>query len=208
MSRKPRGSSERLARLQKALEIVKGSKTLNLGELARAVGVSDQAMGKEIKSDPKFPVTSVGSNGVGYVLPCPKALKYLIAKEETKLARQADREDLASRLAGIQVSAEDIGSLSITEMRAINAVQMDVQKRKIEQGHYVRAADHRMSHAIVAGVTQRELLGLRAVMDPSGHWDPVFAENFDEQIRTALVRIRDEQEKELRKQRGSSAGDD
>lgn len=190
-------TSVRAMRLVKAKGLVRPRQIINLAELAAACGVSDQAIRKELGQDPDFPVVQRGGNGVEFKFSAHRVINYMLDKERRRISQRRGRLDLIRALGGITVERPNDENLSVAELKAIDAIQLNAQKRKIQQGEYVLASEHERAVSDIFTTVQTEVLAMRAHMDPAGHWEADFADAFDESARNVLVKIRDKLEEVL-----------
>lgn len=198
MSRQPSDPSARLALLRDALDKtraeLKGKKGdarfVNADEMAAIAGITWKAMKPQVEADPKWPVQRKGSEGVAYLFAPVKVLEHMIAGLEAKLAQREERAARIARMSGVAVAPAQ-ASLDVRELKAIDDLQTSVQRRKIEQGFYVKRADHEATVADIFSTMQAETLATVSRLDPAGRWPATVRVEVADAMRTLLVRLHD-----------------
>jgi hypothetical protein len=190
VARRAADPSARIAHLKAAREMVQPGEVLNAQEFAAAAGMSWRMLKQMIDQDEGWPIKVRGSEGSGWQIEAVPAIDHMIAHYQGKLAeRRANMERLRD-LAGIEapvVSPE----LSISDLRALDQIQNSVQRRKIEQGLYVLASEHREIIGDLMVLFREETMGLIGRVDAAGRWPEGVREEVVEDLRNMLVRTHD-----------------
>lgn len=191
MARTPADPSARLAVLRAARAIVGEGDKLNQAELATAIGLTTRQLREHLAEHPEWPVEQRGSEGKDYIFDGGAILDAMIAHWEGKLREREERAERIAKLAGITVPAEAAGRLSLQDLREIEKLGREAQRRKIEQRDYVPKAEHEAVLTDVFTTVQTEILSAHAVLDPAGKWPPDVRADVIDFGRTLLVTIHD-----------------
>lgn len=190
----------KIARLTAAKAEFKRGQTCNKQELAAAMGDTPSALTKFINDNPNFPIVQRGGSGVDFVFDAHKALNFMVKHWQAKVAAREEKASRLARLAGIEVASDTGGSeFSIAELRAVQQMQRDQQRMKLDQGIYTLAADAGQLFSTIFSIVQTDYLGIRPALDSAGHWSPELAEQIEDFMRTRLVKLHKRIEGELRK---------
>lgn len=192
--------NDKIARLKLAKAEFKRGQTCNKQELAAAMGDTPSALTKFINDNPDFPIVQRGGSGVDFVFDAHKALNFMIAWWQTKIKAREEKAARLARLAGIEVASDTGGGeFSIAELRAVQSIQRDAQRMKLDQGLYTLTADAGALFSTIFSIVQTDYLGIRPALDSAGHWSPELAEQIEDFMRTRLVKLHKRIEGVLRK---------
>jgi hypothetical protein len=180
--------SVRVARLVQARKQFKPREICNMRALATAAGVTSVRMSQEVKQDPLFPVVFRGSEGVEWEFEARKAIDHLLKQARSRLAdRERNIEKLVA-LAGIRVDPKLMPTtMSLAELREVDRLQAQAQKRKIEQGEYVPAVEHRQVIGIIFDMVRETFLSVATEVDSSGLWPSEISGEVSDHLRNKAV---------------------
>jgi hypothetical protein len=166
-------------------------------ELAQIVGMSWRSTLKPmVDEDPNFPCLMRGSEGVAYKFDALKAIDYIIKVLAAKLKERTTRIAAMAEMAGFDPQLAEAG-MSLDELRTLDALQVSMQRRKIEQRNYVPLAEFEATIADIFSTIQAELLSTAGRLDPSGRWPAAVRNAVREEMRSVLVRTHDKLGKRL-----------
>lgn len=193
MARKAPDPSARIALLKAARDNLRKAKIkgpVNADELAKIVGMTWRQLKTYVEPDPDFPCLMRGSEGVAYQFDPKAALDYLIKRFERELEARKQRNKRIAQMAGFPEEMADTG-LSLEDLRLLDQLQVNAQRRKIEQGLYVTAAEHEAAVTDLLTTMREETLSAVGRLDPSGKWPAVIRNQVREELRSILVRVHD-----------------
>jgi len=182
---------ERLETLKARRKAARNDDVVSTAGLERITGLGWRYLKRLIDENPDFPIRKRGAEGSSYEFVVPDVLDWLIGYYRGKVqARDAAQERIA-RLAGITVPNGSTNGLSVKDFIEINRVQLEVQRRKVEQRQLVPATEVRAIMSGLAGVVQSELTTMVSRIDPAGRWPADARAMIAEELRNLLVRIHD-----------------
>jgi hypothetical protein len=193
MSRKAPDPSARIALLKAAranLVKLKIKGPLNGDEMAKACGVTWRTLKPMLEADPKWPCLMRGSEGVAYQIEPRSFIDYWIKKLEAQLAERRSKAEKIALIAGFAPEVAATG-LSLEELRQLDAMQINAQRRKIEQGTYIPLAKFESIIVDILTTMQTETLATVSRMDPAGKWPPEVRAGVAEAMKSLLVRLHD-----------------
>lgn len=193
MARQSPDPSARIALLKAARVNLVKSKIkgpVNGHEMAKIAGMTWRNLKFQIEADPDWPCLMRGSEGVAYQFDPRKVLDHMVRRLQAKLNERTTRNRRIAEMAGFDPDLADTG-LSIDELRQLDALQVSVQRRKIEQRTYVPLGEFEAVLADVFSTMQAETLSLVGRLDPSGRWPAPVRADVKDELRSLLVRLHD-----------------
>ena len=197
----------RIARLTQARKLFKRADTCNMEALGLAAGVTANRIAQEVKADSKFPIMKRGYMGVEWVFNAHKAIDYMLAQAKARVTERENRADLLSRLSGITVDPKLLPQhMSIAELKEIDRLQTQAQRRKIEQGQYVPREDHEGVVSTIFEQVQEVFISVATEADASGLWPADVSDSVSEYFRNSAAQFQSRVIAELEKRGISSEG--
>jgi len=190
VARKSADPTARLKIYLAAREIVRRDDVANAEEMAKILRMTWRNLRLIIDADPSFPVQSRGAEGIAWEFRVAKVLDHLSKRCRAEIEENATRSRRLAELAGVTVPEDGVG-LSLSELREINRLQMDTQRRKIEQRELVPAAEVRSMMTEFFTMVQSVTLATVTELDPAGQWPAKTRADVSDHLRTMLVRVHD-----------------
>ena len=193
MARQAPDPTARIALLKAARAKLVKSKIkgpVNADEMAKIAGMTWRNLKPQVEEDADWPCLMRGSEGVAYQFDPKKVLDHMVKRLEAKLQERHDRSARLAKIAGFPEELAQTG-LSIEELRHLDALQVSVQRRKIEQRNFVPLAEFEAVIADVFSTMQAETLSLVGRLDPSGRWPATVRADVKDELRSLLVRLHD-----------------
>lgn len=191
MGRIAADASYRLKVLDAARKAVKKDELLNADEMAIAVKMTWRNLKRLIDEDPEFPVVSRGAEGHAWQFDARAVIDHLAKRYRKMAAARDETERRRARLAGISIPDDAPSGLGVDDYVQINRVQIEVQRRKIEQGEWVRRSDVASLITDFMTMVQAEHLAIDADVDQAGLLPPPVRAAVRERERGILVRLHD-----------------
>lgn len=190
MSRKSADPSARLKLLQAARRIARKDDVVNADDMASITKMTWRNLRKIIDADPGFPIQSRGAEGIAWEFQVTAVLDHMIKRCQGEIRANAAKARRLAELAGVTVPDDDSG-MSLADLRQINLLQMDTQRRKIEQRELVQAGEVRAMMTDFFTMVQSETLATVTQLDPAGQWPAKTRAEVSDHLRTMLVRVHD-----------------
>jgi hypothetical protein len=185
--RKINRSPRLLALIERRKKVRKGEQ-FNADEMAAIAGMTWRNLKPQVDEDPAFPIVSRGSEGKPWVFDGRAVLDHMIARLELEAKEQQAREERVALMAGISPDLAASG-MSVADLVKIDQLQTNAQRRKIEQGEYVRRDDAENAITGMFTTMQSETLATVSRLDPAGQWPPEVRAAVADALRTLLVRV-------------------
>jgi hypothetical protein len=169
---------------------------INLGKLAKAVGVSPEFMSREIKADTSFPIVSFGTNGTKYEINALVAIDYLIAACDAKIAASNSESDQEQAIASVEYSGPTVDTLNLSRLASMT---MKVEDAKFVQGTRCEAA---LVIDLFQGQSRRHIeavMGVTHRFDPTNLLPPDQRKLVDELMRGVANYMKSSDEREIQK---------
>lgn len=197
--------SPRLTMLRNARRKLKKGEMFNADEMAAVAGMTWRNMKPQVEADPKWPTVRRGSEGVAWQFNGRDVLGHMIGKLEVEQKERDARSARVAAMAGIPAEVARSG-ISVADLVKIDQLQTSAQRRKIEQREYVRRIE---AENVITGIfttMQSETLSLVAKLDPAGRWPASVRSEISDELRTLLVKLRDQVEGWLTEDARSTGG--
>lgn len=193
MSRKFVDPTARLKRLLAVREAVEDPESVvNGNDMARILGMTWKNLRDTIAADIDFPIHARGAEGIAWEFRVVVVLDHLIAGCRAVIEQAHSKEQRVAKLAGVAIGGGSTGSaISINDYRAIDQMQREQQRRKIEQREWMRRDDVRALMSNFFAMVQSEHTSMAAELDPAGKWAPDVRADVEDHMRTILVRLHD-----------------
>lgn len=190
MARKSADPTYRLKVYRAAREIVRRDEVANADEMAKILKMTWRNLRLIIDADPTFPIQSRGAEGVAWEFRVVKVLDHLIKRCRGEIDANADKARRLAELAGVSVP-DDAAGMSLADLRQINLLQMDAQRRKMDQGQWVPRAQVQTLFTNFFSMVQSEHQATAAKIDPSGRLPAEVRAAVQDHMRGLLVRLHD-----------------
>lgn len=192
MARKPTDPASRLPRLEALAKEFGPKEILNLGEMAKALGMAHPSLRELIDKDPDTPVKlRPGKEGAAWEIEGRKFIRHLIKRAKGEIKARKEKAARIARLGGTDFADSDLDKFSVDELLAIDRQQAITQRRKVEQGHFIPLEQHNRVISGILTTIQNEARATRQRIDKAGRFDPDIAAAIDEEMANLLVRTHD-----------------
>lgn len=191
MARAPADPSARLAVLREVRKALKPGEEFIGDEMAKILRISWRHLSDLLNEHPHWPVIERGSEGIPWRFDGRRLVDAMITHYEVVQNERAARAARVHALASVPLPKEQLSHFSLAELRQIDALQREAQRRKVEQREYVTLAEHRRVVTDVFTTLQTEILAAAAELDPAGRWPPEVRAAVIDHNRTLLVRLHD-----------------
>jgi hypothetical protein len=192
MARTPADPSARLAILREVRKHIKAGEEFIGDEMAKVLRLSWRHLSELIDEHPEWPVLQRGSEGVPWRFEGRALIDAMIAHYEAVQKERAARSARIQQLSGLPIPKEAAGRYSLAELKQIDGLQREVQRRKVEQRGYVTIEEHRRVITSIFTTIQTEILSAAPELDPAGKWPADVRADVIDRNRTLLVRLHDQ----------------
>lgn len=206
MARKPVSMASRLPHLEGLRKQIKPREEFNLGEMAKAIGMSGPSLRELIDKDPDCPIAERGREGRGWKIYGRKFVDHLIKRGKEEIEARREKAARIAHLGGADFSERDIERFGIDELLKVDRQQSTTQRRKIEQGHFVPLDQHNRVVAAILTVFQNGVRGIGPKVDKAGRLSPEIREHIDDELRNLLVECHDKLGEIAQNERRDGAG--
>lgn len=189
MSRKSADRTPRLIQLETARRKIRKPMIVNLDDMAKIAGISNRQLHDLVKADLSLPVQRHGSTGVSYEFDASAVLDHLIAAERAVMDAAHAHATRVARISQSPIDPRVIAQqgLSVKDLRDIDTLVTSAQRKRIEQGEYVRRIEAEEVITALFTTVQSEILAATSRLDPAGRWPAGVRSDVQNAMRGALV---------------------
>jgi hypothetical protein len=192
MARQPADPSARLAVLRAVRKAVGPGEEFIGEEMAKVLRVSWRSLSDLIDDHPEWPVLQRGSEGIPWRFNGRALIDAMIASYQAVQKERAARSARIQALSGVAIPKEAAERFSLVELKQIDGLQREIQRRKVEQRGYVPIDEHRRIVTSIFTTVQTEILSAAPELDPAGKWPAEVRAAVIDHNRTLLVRLHDQ----------------
>ncbi|WP_374648661.1 hypothetical protein [Rhizorhabdus sp.] len=173
-----------------AREVARRDDVANAEEMAKILKMTWRNLRLIIDADAAFPIQSRGAEGIAWEFRVAKVLDHLIKRCRSEIQANSAKHRRLAELAGVSVP-EDADGMSLADLRQINLLQMDAQRRKMDQGEWVPRAQVQTLFTSFFSMVQSEHQSTAAKIDPTGRLPAEVRAAVQDHMRGLLVRLHD-----------------